>query len=66
MQKKRKNIEVCTWLRVVAKCLNLVSANFALIETIQLICYGNQLTGFYMKATLALNGLSKKVVKVAL
>ena len=27
------------------------------IETILLICTANQLTGFYMKATLALNGL---------
>ena len=27
------------------------------IETIQFICCANQLTGFYMRATLALNGL---------
>ena len=27
------------------------------IETSQLICTANQLTGFYMRATLALNGL---------
>ena len=27
------------------------------IETSQLICTANQLTGFYLKATLALNGL---------
>ena len=27
------------------------------IETSQLICWANQLTGFYMRATLALNGL---------
>ena len=27
------------------------------IETIQFICCGNQLTGFYMRATLAFNGL---------
>ena len=29
------------------------------METSQLICEANQLTGFYMKATLALNGLRK-------
>ena len=29
-------------------------------ETNQLICIANQLTGFYMTAILALNGLSKK------
>ena len=29
------------------------------IETSQVICSANQLTGFYMFATLALNGLSK-------
>ena len=29
------------------------------IETSQLICTANQLTGFYMRATLALNGLIK-------
>ena len=28
------------------------------VETSQLICKANQLTGFYMRATLALNGLS--------
>ena len=28
------------------------------IETSQLICCANQLTGFYMRATLALNGLT--------
>ena len=27
------------------------------IETSQLICIANQLTGFYMRATLAFNGL---------
>ena len=31
---------------------------FPHIETIQLICYANQLTGFYMRATLALNCLT--------
>ena len=29
------------------------------IETSQLICSTNQLTGFYTRATLALNGLNK-------
>ena len=28
------------------------------VETSQLICFANQLTGFYMKATLGLNGLN--------
>ena len=28
------------------------------IETSQLICAANQLTGFYMRATLAFNGLT--------
>ena len=27
------------------------------IETSQLICFGNQLTGFYMRATVEFNGL---------
>ena len=30
------------------------------IETSQLICTANQLTGFYMRATLVLNGLGNK------
>ena len=30
------------------------------IETIQLFCCANQLTGFYMRATLALNALVKQ------
>ena len=30
------------------------------IETSQLICKANQLTGFYMRATLAFNGLITK------
>ena len=29
------------------------------IETSQLVCCVNQLTGFYMRATLAFNGLQK-------
>ena len=36
---------------------NPLSASVALIKTSQLICCANQLTGFYMRATLALNGL---------
>ena len=39
--------------------INPLSASVALIETSQLICTANQLTGFYMRATLALNGLSR-------
>ena len=31
------------------------------IETSQLICCANQLTSFYMRATLAFNGLSTKL-----
>ena len=36
---------------------NPLSASAALIETSQLICCANQLSGFYMGKTLALNGL---------
>ena len=32
---------------------------FPHIETSQLICTGNQLIGFYMRATMAFNGLIK-------
>ena len=40
-----------------------LSASVALIiETSQLICWANQLTGFYMRATLALNGLKEKCI----
>ena len=38
--------------------LNPLSASVAVIETSQLICSSNQLTGFYMRATLALKGLT--------
>ena len=38
--------------------LNPLSASVSLIETSQLICTANQLTDFYTRATLALNGLS--------
>ena len=38
-------------------CVNPISANVGLIETSQLICCANQLIGFYMRATLPLNGL---------
>ena len=31
-----------------------------LIETSKLICFANQVTGFYMRVTLALNGLTSK------
>ena len=36
---------------------NPLSPSIALIETSQLIYTANQLTGFYMRVTLALNGL---------
>ena len=39
--------------------LNPLNASIALIETSQLICIANQLTGLYMRATLAFNGLKK-------
>ena len=38
--------------------LNPLSASVTLISTCQLICTVTQLTGFYMRATLALNGLN--------
>ena len=41
-----------------SKWFNPLSASVALIETSQLICAANQLTGFYMRAILALNALS--------
>ena len=34
------------------------------VETSQLICCANQLTGFYMRATLTLNGLMSRVNQV--
>ena len=36
---------------------------FPHIETSQLICLANQLTGFYMRVTLALNGLNNQRVQ---
>ena len=49
-----KNVYALKMLQVIS----LLSANVALhIETSQLICRANQLTGFYMRATSALNGL---------
>ena len=36
------------------------------IETSQLICTANQLTGFYMRATLAFNGLISSVTQILL
>ena len=45
-------------LQTLLSLFNPLSASIALIlETSQLICSANQLTGFYMAATLALNGL---------
>ena len=37
--------------------INQLNASVALIETSQLICCANQLTSFYIRATLAFNGL---------
>ena len=42
---------------------NPLSASVALKETSQLICAANQLIGFYMRATLALNGLNNEWLK---
>ena len=39
------------------KVINPLSATVAHIETNDLICIANQLTGFCMRATLAFNGL---------
>ena len=36
---------------------------FPHIETSQLICKANQLTGFYMRETLAINGLNSKLTE---
>ena len=38
--------------------INQLNASVALIETSQLICCANQLTSFYIRATLAFNGLT--------
>ena len=38
------------------KIFNPLSAMLPSLETSQLICYANQFTGFYMRATLALKG----------
>ena len=38
--------------------LTQLNASVTVIETSQLICFANLLTGFYMRATLAFNGLS--------
>ena len=39
--------------------LNPLNASVPLIEISQLICTGFQLTGFYMRASLAFNKLNK-------
>ena len=38
--------------------INPVNAKVTLIETSQLICTAKELTGFYMRATLAFSGLT--------
>ena len=47
-------------------CLTHKSQCCPHIETSQLICTGNQLTGFYMRATLAFNGLILNMLLVSL
>ena len=42
---------------MIVKCIKQLNASDALIETSQLICRANQLTDFYMMATLAFNEL---------
>ena len=47
------------------KCLiNLLNAEFSIIQTSQSICYANQLTGFYMMAALTLNELMVRHVSI--
>ena len=41
--------------------VNSLSASVALIETSPLIWTANQLTGFYMRAVLVLNGLMRMI-----
>ena len=56
---------LCEMLLLVS--FNPLSACVAhIIETSQLICCANQLTGFYMRATLALNGLNNSCLKIVL
>ena len=43
---------------MIVKCIKQLNASDALIETSQLICRANQLTDFYMRATVAFNGLN--------
>ena len=44
--------------QMISKRFNPLNASVALIETSQLICTANQLTGFYMRATLPFNGFN--------
>ena len=44
---------------------NPLSASVALIKTSQLSYCANQLTGFYMRVTLALNGLSESRISIS-
>ena len=46
-----------TVIRQCYSCINLLNAKFAVIFAVILICKANQLTGFYMTATLAFNEL---------
>ena len=58
-----KNLVICLDRMVASQTRmrnNPLSASVALKETSQLICAANQLIGFYMRATLALNGLNNE------
>ena len=44
--------------QMISKRFNPLNASVALIETSQLICTANQLTGFYIRATLPFNGFN--------
>ena len=69
-KKKRKNVLSISFSfttfqdtsqSVATSQFNPLNALVALIETSQLICTASQLTGFYMRATLAFKGLISKV-----
>ena len=60
--KNNNNISIIGWLTLLFLLLNPLSASTAL-ETSQLICTPNQLTDFFMRATLALNGLNNRQTK---
>ena len=54
----RSQIAMVDLFRENSQRLNPLSASFVLIKNSQMICTTNQLTGFCMRTTLALNGLT--------